>query len=95
VVVTTGSGLQPTIPHFSTDCLLNSSFRVWLGDKQCSYCVIKPVRCMPCDHVCYPSRSRTGTALMGIGTGRGKDRAVDAALSAISSPLLGFPISQV
>jgi cell division GTPase FtsZ len=32
---------------------------------------------------------------MGIGTGRGKDRAVDAALSAISSPLLGFPISQV
>jgi hypothetical protein len=45
--------------------------------------------------VCYPTRSHTGTALMGIGTGRGKDRAVDAALSAISSPLLGFPISQV
>jgi cell division GTPase FtsZ len=47
------------------------------------------------DRVRYLTRSHTGTALMGIGTGRGKDRAVDAALSAISSPLLGFPISQV
>eukprot|EP01032_Pedospumella_encystans_P016070 gene16070-18351_t len=35
-----------------------------------------------------------GTALMGIGHGKGKLRATDAALSAISSPLLGFPISQ-
>lgn len=31
---------------------------------------------------------------MGIGQGRGKGRAVDAAVAAISSPLLGFPISQ-
>lgn len=31
---------------------------------------------------------------MGIGTGSGKHRAVDAAANAISSPLLGFPISQ-
>ena len=31
---------------------------------------------------------------MGIGHGKGKLRATDAALSAISSPLLGFPISQ-
>jgi cell division protein FtsZ len=31
---------------------------------------------------------------MGIGTGRGKTRAVDAAVSAISSPLLGFPVAQ-
>ena len=30
-----------------------------------------------------------GTALMGIGQGKGKNRAVDAALAAISSPLLG------
>jgi cell division protein FtsZ len=35
----------------------------------------------------------TGTALMGIGKGTGKNRAMDAAVSAISSPLLGFPIS--
>jgi len=35
-----------------------------------------------------------GTALMGTGHGKGKLRATDAALSAISSPLLGFPISQ-
>ena len=31
---------------------------------------------------------------MGIGLGKGKTRAVDAALSAISSPLLDFPIAQ-
>lgn len=31
---------------------------------------------------------------MGIGHGKGKSRATDAALSAISSPLLGFPIAQ-
>merc|ERR1719331_1875148 len=35
-----------------------------------------------------------GTALMGIGTGKGKSRAVDAAMSAISSPLLDFPITR-
>jgi hypothetical protein len=35
-----------------------------------------------------------GTALMGIGQGKGKTRAVDAAMSAISSPLLDFPISK-
>lgn len=34
-----------------------------------------------------------GTALMGIGHGKGKNRAVDAAKSAISSPLLDFPIN--
>jgi hypothetical protein len=32
--------------------------------------------------------------LMGIGQGKGKTRAVDAAMSAISSPLLDFPISK-
>lgn len=31
---------------------------------------------------------------MGIGTGKGKTRAVDAALAAISSPLLDFPITR-
>merc|ERR1712146_321488 len=35
-----------------------------------------------------------GTALMGIGTGKGKSRATDAALAAISSPLLDFPITR-
>jgi hypothetical protein len=35
-----------------------------------------------------------GTALMGIGQGKGKTRAVDAAMAAISSPLLDFPISR-
>ena len=35
-----------------------------------------------------------GTALMGIGQGKGKTRAVDAAMAAISSPLLDFPISK-
>jgi cell division protein FtsZ len=33
-----------------------------------------------------------GTALMGVGTGVGKTRAKDAAVAAISSPLLDFPI---
>lgn len=33
-----------------------------------------------------------GTALMGIGTGKGKQRAQDAAVAAISSPLLDFPV---
>jgi len=33
-----------------------------------------------------------GTALMGVGTGVGKNRAADAAIAAISSPLLDFPI---
>ena len=36
-----------------------------------------------------------GKALMGIGRGFGPTRAVDAALAAISSPLLDFPISEV
>ena len=35
-----------------------------------------------------------GTALMGVGTGVGKTRAADAAVAAISSPLLDFPISE-
>lgn len=35
-----------------------------------------------------------GPALMGIGTGVGKSRAHDAAVAAISSPLLDFPISR-
>ena len=35
-----------------------------------------------------------GTALMGVGTGVGKSRAPDAAVAAISSPLLDFPISE-
>jgi cell division protein FtsZ len=30
----------------------------------------------------------------GIGQGKGKNRAIDAAMSAISSPLLDFPISK-
>jgi cell division protein FtsZ len=38
--------------------------------------------------------SNAGTALMGIGTGKGKNRAVDAAMAAISSPLLDFPITK-
>jgi cell division protein FtsZ len=32
-----------------------------------------------------------GTALMGVGTGVGKNRASDAAVAAITSPLLDFP----
>ena len=36
-----------------------------------------------------------GPALMGIGTGSGKTRARDAAVAAISSPLLDFPIEKV
>lgn len=35
-----------------------------------------------------------GTALMGVGTGVGKNRAADAAIAAISSPLLDFPIQR-
>lgn len=35
-----------------------------------------------------------GTALMGVGTGSGKMRAQDAAVAAISSPLLDFPINR-
>mmetsp|Transcript_10413 Transcript_10413/g.18851 ORF Transcript_10413/g.18851 Transcript_10413/m.18851 type:complete len:459 (+) Transcript_10413:34-1410(+) len=35
-----------------------------------------------------------GTALMGVGTGEGKSRAQDAAVAAISSPLLDFPIKR-
>lgn len=35
-----------------------------------------------------------GTALMGIGHGKGKTRAQDAAMAAISSPLLDFPIAR-
>lgn len=35
-----------------------------------------------------------GTALMGIGTGKGKTRAQDAAVAAISSPLLDFPVKR-
>lgn len=36
--------------------------------------------------------SNAGPALMGIGTGVGKNRAYDAAVAAVSSPLLDFPI---
>eukprot|EP00871_Galdieria_phlegrea_P002454 jgi/Galph1/3209/GphlegSOOS_G1878.1 len=35
-----------------------------------------------------------GSALMGIGSGSGKSRARDAAMAAISSPLLDFPIER-
>ena len=35
-----------------------------------------------------------GTALLGIGTGQGPTRAQDAALAAISSPLLDFPLQK-
>ena len=35
-----------------------------------------------------------GPALMGIGRGFGKTRARDAALAAVSSPLLDFPIEK-
>lgn len=35
-----------------------------------------------------------GTALMGVGTGVGRTRAADAAIAAISSPLLDFPIQR-
>ena len=35
-----------------------------------------------------------GPALMGIGRGFGKTRARDAALAAVSSPLLDFPIER-
>jgi len=35
-----------------------------------------------------------GTALMGVGTGVGRTRAADAAVAAISSPLLDFPIQK-
>jgi cell division protein FtsZ len=35
-----------------------------------------------------------GTALMGVGTGVGRNRAADAAIAAISSPLLDFPIQK-
>ena len=38
--------------------------------------------------------TNAGTALMGMGTGKGKTRATDAALAAISSPLLDFPITK-
>ncbi|CAM9993412.1 unnamed protein product [Ectocarpus sp. 6 AP-2014] len=38
--------------------------------------------------------TNSGTALIGIGTGSGKTRAEDAAVGAIVSPLLEFPIDQ-
>lgn len=38
--------------------------------------------------------SNAGPALMGIGRGFGKERARDAALAAVSSPLLDFPIEK-
>ncbi|KAK4538448.1 hypothetical protein CDCA_CDCA17G4473 [Cyanidium caldarium] len=38
--------------------------------------------------------AHAGSALMGIGTGSGKSRAQDAAVAAISSPLLDFPIER-
>ena len=62
-----------------------------------------------CMYVMYPDESvaeksyferritlecMAGTALMGIGQGKGKTRAVDAAMAAISSPLLDFPIAK-
>jgi len=37
---------------------------------------------------------QAGLALMGIGTAEGKGRARDAAIAAMSSPLIDFPISQ-
>ncbi|KAL1516054.1 hypothetical protein AB1Y20_002666 [Prymnesium parvum] len=37
---------------------------------------------------------QSGLALMGIGTAEGKSRARDAAVAALSSPLIDFPISQ-
>lgn len=37
---------------------------------------------------------QSGLALMGIGTAEGKGRARDAAIAALSSPLIDFPISQ-
>ncbi|KAJ1639984.1 Tubulin/FtsZ, GTPase domain-containing protein [Pavlovales sp. CCMP2436] len=40
----------------------------------------------------YAVMKDSGTALLGIGTGTGKTRAQDAALAAISSPLLDFPL---
>jgi len=40
----------------------------------------------------YAIMKDSGTALLGIGTGQGKTRAQDAALAAISSPLLDFPL---
>ncbi|KAG8464466.1 hypothetical protein KFE25_003529 [Diacronema lutheri] len=40
----------------------------------------------------YAVMKDSGTALLGIGTGQGKTRAQDAALAAISSPLLDFPL---
>ena len=36
----------------------------------------------------------SGLALMGIGTAEGKSRARDAAVAAVSSPLIDFPITQ-
>jgi len=36
----------------------------------------------------------SGLALMGIGTAEGKGRAKDAAIAAVSSPLIDFPIAQ-
>merc|ERR1711871_1063109 len=38
--------------------------------------------------------ANAGSALMGIGTGSGKSRAQDAAMAAISSPLLDFTIEK-
>mmetsp|Transcript_14583 Transcript_14583/g.21563 ORF Transcript_14583/g.21563 Transcript_14583/m.21563 type:complete len:464 (-) Transcript_14583:194-1585(-) len=38
--------------------------------------------------------ANAGTALMGVGTGAGRNRAADAAVAAISSPLLDFPIRE-
>ena len=37
----------------------------------------------------------SGLALMGIGTAEGKGRARDAAIAALSSPLIDFPINKV
>jgi len=37
---------------------------------------------------------QSGLALMGIGTADGKSRARDAAVAALSSPLIDFPINQ-
>lgn len=37
---------------------------------------------------------QSGLALMGIGTAEGKSRARDAAIAAVSSPLIDFPIAQ-
>ena len=42
----------------------------------------------------HPNPTGSGLALMGIGTADGKNRAHDAAVAAVSSPLIDFPIAE-